>query len=239
MIRSGAMRGWWNALLFILLLPVRLLDFLLHAAQLGVLEVLHVRQDANRPEFIHLWYSRTLTSTHAGARSTADARMYGHIVIDTLTWKCRAGERQRGVELHLDSPFVERSIAAVGRRLGYSAALSGRARSIADCLVKVAKGKPNDGAALPEGPALLVNTWEFDGGADSVSGEVDDVRFVQGAKIRWRLKGQSIWMGEKHCFSGLDGTVWMLYSGADLRLRAWRIADGEVLADRYVIGGIL
>ena len=238
MARSGAIRAW-NALLFILLLPVRLLDFLLHATQLGVLEVLQVRKDANRPEFIHLWYSRTLTATHAGARANADARMYGHVVIDTLTWKCTAGERQRGVALHLDSPFAERSIAAVGRRLGYSAALGGRANDMANCWVNVAKGKPNEGDALPEGPALLVHTWEFDGGADSVSGDVNDIRFVQGGKIRWRRKGQSIWMGKERCFSGPDGTSWMLYSGADLRLRAWRLADGEVLADRYVIGGIL
>lgn len=238
MARSGAIRAW-NTLLFVLLLPVRLLDFLMHAVQLGVLEVLHVRKDANRPEFIHLWYSRTLTSTHHNARTNDDARMYGHVVIDTLTWKCTGGERLRGVELHLDSPFAERSIAAVGRRLGYSAAMGGRARVLEDCPVKFAKGKPNDGAALPDGPALLVNTWEFDGGADSVSGDVDDIRFVQGGKIRWRREGQFIWMGKERCFSGPDGTAWMLYSGADLRLRAWRLADGEVLADRYVIGGIL
>ncbi len=237
-MKRSAVSKLWNVALTIILMPVRLLDFLLHFGQLGILEVLHVRRDANRPELVHLWYSRTLSSSRYGAGLNDNVRMFGHIAIDTSTWKCIGGERQRGVELHLDSPFAERSIAAIGRRLGCSTALGSSAKRLADCPVKVAKGKP-DATALPEGPALLVNTWEFDGGSDSASGDVDELRYVVRSKVRWRMTGQSRWMGREHCYAGLDGTAWILYNGVDLRIRAWRLADGEVLADRYVIGGIL
>ena len=74
MAKSAGTRVW-NGLLFILLLPVRLLDFLLHATQLGGVEILAVHTDANKPEMVHLWYARTLMSSRYGDRSNASARM--------------------------------------------------------------------------------------------------------------------------------------------------------------------
>ena len=164
--------------------------------------------------------------------------MFGHVALHTGTWKLTAGESQRGTGLDLDSPFAERSLAKVGRRLGLPVALGPKPKSPKNCPIRVTEAKPTD-QALPDGPELLVNKWEFDGGADSVSGELHLVRYVQGNKVRWQMRAQSMWLGKERCYAGPNDTAWMLYDGVDLRMRAWRLTDGDVLADRYVIGGLL
>jgi hypothetical protein len=227
-----------KALLYLLLLPVRILDTLWHFLQLGGVEILAVRTDSKSPQLVHIWYARALTGSRYGPSPAADVRMFGHVALHTGTWKLTAGESQRGTGLDLDSPFAERSLAKVGRRLGLPVALGPKPKSPKNCPIRVTEAKPTD-QALPDGPELLVNKWEFDGGADSVSGEASVVRFVQGAKIRWQLRGQSMWLGKERLYAGPNDTAWILYDGVDLRIRAWRLTDGEVLADRFVIGGLL
>lgn len=227
-----------KALLYLLLLPVRILDTLWHFLQLGGVEILAVRTDSKSPQLVHIWYARTLTGSRYGPGHGPDTRLYGHVALHTGTWKLTAGESQRGTGLDLDSPFAERSLAKVGRRLGLPVALGPKPTAAKTCPVRQTNAKPT-GQTLPDGPELLVNTWEFDGGADSVSGVVHLVRYVQGHKVRWQMRGQSMWLGKERMYAGPNDTAWMLYDGVDLRLRAWRLSDGEVLADRYVIGGLL
>lgn len=227
-----------KALRHLSLLPIRIIDDLLHFLQLTRTEVIAVCTDSKSPQLLHIWYARSLSGSRYGPPPAPNVRLYGHVALHTGTWKLTAGVSQRGVGLDLDSPFAERSLAKVGRSLGLSVALGPQVKGLVSCLVSVMEQKPGT-EPLPNGAALLVHKWEVDGGADSVSGELHLLRFVQGGTVRWQLRGQSMWLGKQHCYAGPNGSAWMFYEGVDLRMRAWRLSDGEVLADRFVIGGLL
>lgn len=230
------MGGW---LWWLLTLPIRLVDHLLHFAQLGVVEVLAVRSDTRSQQLVHIWYARSASgSGRYGATPEANVRMFGHVVLNTTTWRLTSGLRQTGTKLELDSPFAERSLAHVAQKLKLPSALGPAVKQPHGCPLHQSRS-PKPPPPMVDGPALLLHEREYDGGADSVSGEVHELRYVQGGQERWKLRGQSIWMGKRFVFAGPDGTVWLLYHGLDLRLRAWRLADGEVLADRYLLGGLL
>jgi hypothetical protein len=222
----------------LLLFPVWLLDHMIHFVKSGAVQILSVKSDAHAPHLVHVWYARTLQGSTYHAVDPS-AKQFGHVVLNTNTWKFTAGLQQTGTRLELDSPFAERSMALVGRRLNVAPALGKSAPSMKGCAVRVFDQKPASTAPLPDGPALVLHRWEFDGGAESVSGEVHWLRYLQGGKTRWSLRKQSLWLGKERCYAGPDGTAWMLYEGLDLRMRAWRLADGAILADRYVVGGLL
>lgn len=230
------MAGW---LWWLLTLPIRLADHLLHFAQLGVVEVLAVRSDARSPQLVHIWYARTPTSGgRYGATPDGRVRQFGHVVLHTGSWRLTSGLQQSGVALELDSPFAERSLLHVGRKLGLPTALGPKAKGLQGCPLHQSRS-PKPPPPLPQGPALLLHEREFDGGADSVSGEVHELRYVHAGQVRWQLRKQSLWMGKQLVFAGPDGTAWLLYHGLDLRMRAWKLDGGKVLADRYLIGGLL
>ena len=225
-----------KALLYLLTLPLMLLDGLLHFLRMGGVRVVAVRADTRSPQLVHLWHERGLSGTRYGNGSSENLRVFGHVALHLGTWKLTPGLSQRGIKLDLDSPFALRSLQHVARKLGLPVELGPDAKAPKGCPLVIHEGEP--GAAVPAGPVLTVHKWDVDGGADAVSGEVNVLRYVQGGQIRWSKRGHNVWLRDNSLYAGLNGTAWVLYRGLDLRMLAWRLDTGEIVADRYLIGGL-